>query len=133
MGAADELRTATLGTPSRFASRLVEVGAGRTIEVRMPTEADQETIRGHAVIVRGMGPAARTDVDVAQLRAWRVALCCYVPGTTERVFGPEHVADFLARPAHGGWYSDLADAAGELIGEAISAGKASSATSEAKS
>jgi hypothetical protein len=104
----DEIRKATLGRSRKLRSKVVNVD-GVEIEVRQPT------VRGRSEIMRrAKAMGGDTDrVDIGEMQVTAMIECCYVPGTSDRVFGDTDRDALLDAPS--GAYDELATVAMELM------------------
>jgi len=131
------MRAALLGRPKQFKRRMVTVRMAEgeepvEVEVRQPTIRERSEIGRQCVQVIEQGGRTATAVDGFKLRLRSVLVCCYVPGTDERIFEDADLENLAGYPS-GCYVDELAETALELqnLSDAEDAGKNSKATPDA--
>ena len=118
----EALRTATVGSPSQFRSKIVEFNENK-FEVRELTPAARENIRRKSEnqVLTHKDGSQEIVLDHAKYVAYLIIETVFVPGTDVKVFEPGDVSAILNTPTSG-FYSTLGDAASEVQDAAVEEG-----------
>lgn len=99
------IRDKLLGTSPTFKSVKVE-WEGTKVEIKQPSRKDWKALVKKSTV--------KGEIDNVEFLTWAVIYNTYVPGTDERVFGPEHYDMIMAMPM-GGFLEEFGNKALEVI------------------